>query len=299
MNIGEAERSLRQQLSGIYESSEASVIAALVLEHVSGLTATARIAKRTEELSPENSIELRIILERLQTHEPIQYITNRAPFYGMDLYVDSDVLIPRPETEELVDWIVKDVRAEGKDVFERRAAEADETRQLKILDVGTGSGCIALALKKAMPRAEVWGCDISDRALNIARRNGSLLDIRVDFQSVNFLDHAQQKHLPTVDVVVSNPPYVPLRDKHDMQPHVVRYEPHQALFVDDDDPLLFYKALAAFGLYRLYPGGILYLEIHEEMGRSVQQLLKENGYGSVEVRKDMQGKERMVKAVKG
>jgi release factor glutamine methyltransferase len=194
-----------------------------------------------------------------------------------------------------VHWIISDVQASGKDVFEKRQGGADKTSQLKILDIGTGSGCIALALKKNIPRAEVWGCDISDSALNVARRNGSSLDIRVDFQSVNILDPGQQKHLPSVDIVVSNPPYVPLRDKETMHANVVDHEPHTALFVPDDDALLFYKALVVFAGHRLHEGGKIYMEIHEGLGEEVVQLFKNAGFTSVILKKDMQGKDRMVR----
>jgi release factor glutamine methyltransferase len=207
-------------------------------------------------------------------------------------------LIPRPETEELVEWIIHDVKSSGKDVFKRRPMEADETTQLKILDVGSGSGCIALALKKAMPKAEVWGCDVSEEALNIARRNGSTLDIRVDFQGMNFLDPAQQKHLPAVDIVVSNPPYIPLSDKGGMNPNVVAHEPHTALFVPDEDALVFYKALAQFGKHRLHRNGSMYMEIHEDLGKDVVNIFRQEGHNDIELRKDIQGKDRMVRVVK-
>jgi release factor glutamine methyltransferase len=224
---------------------------------------------------------------------------NKSWFYGMELYVDKAVLIPRPETEELVDWVVKDMKASGIDVFPKEATDADVTTQLKILDIGTGSGCIALALKKMLPKAEVWGCDTSEEALNVARRNGAALDIRVDFQGANFLDEAQQKFLPTVDIIVSNPPYIPLSDSTAMQQNVVGYEPHIALFVPNDDPLLFYKAIAHFARKRLYENGCIYLEIHEALGEGVISLFKAEGYQNVELRKDMQGKDRMLKVVNG
>jgi release factor glutamine methyltransferase len=213
----------------------------------------------------------------------------------MELYVDRSVLIPRPETEELVDWVTSDVNKAGIAVFQRGPAQADMTRQLKIVDIGTGSGCIALALKKAMPKAEVWGCDVSEEALNVARRNGAALDIRVDFQGINFLDKAQQTFLPSVDVIVSNPPYVPLRDKEGMRKNVLNFEPHTALFVPNEDALLFYKAIAYFAKNRLYKGGVIYLEIHEESSEDVKDLFRSEGYSHVEIKKDMQGKERMVK----
>ncbi|MBD0279612.1 MAG: peptide chain release factor N(5)-glutamine methyltransferase, partial [Flavisolibacter sp.] len=248
-----------------------------------------------ESLTIHQLHHLTEIFQRLQQHEPIQYILNEAHFYGMKLFVNNSVLIPRPETEELIEWIIEEVRAAGKDVFHRGVTEADETKKLKILDVGTGSGCIALALKKAMPKAEVWGCDVSEEALNIARRNGSALNIRVDFQGMNFLNVAERKLLPTVDIVVSNPPYVPQKDKATMQPNVVQHEPHVALFVPDDDALVFYKALAQFGKERLYENGYIYCEIHEDLGKEVIDLFKREGYKNAELRKDRQGKDRMVR----
>jgi release factor glutamine methyltransferase len=216
----------------------------------------------------------------------------------MELFVDPSVLIPRPETEELVAWIINDVRSYGYNVFSRGTADADETDLLKILDVGTGSGCIALALKKAMPQAEVWGCDLSEEALNVARRNGSALDIRVDFQGLNFLDQLQQKQLPTVNILVSNPPYIPIRDKDLMNKNVVEHEPHTALFVPDEDPLIFYRALAKFASHRLHENGSIYMEIHEDLGNDVVRLFSDEGYNKIELRKDMQQKNRMVKVSK-
>ena len=295
MKLWEAEQYIREQLEGIYEEGEASNIAALAIEHVTGLSKTERIWKRELEISGKQKDRIESDAERLRKEEPIQYVINKAWFYGMELYVDKNVLIPRPETEELVKWIVDDVRAMGKEVFTKGPMEADETKELKILDVGTGSGCIALSLKNAMPKAEVWGCDVSEEALNVARRNGSSLDIRVDFQGVDFLDDTQQRLLPTVDIIVSNPPYIPLKDKEQMRSNVVDHEPHTALFVTDNEPLVFYRALAAFGRKRLYEGGLIYMEIHEELADGVAKLFQEAGYGRVELRKDMQGKDRMVK----
>lgn len=295
MKIGEAERFIKERLSSIYGEGEARSITNLAMEHLTSLSKADRLLKKDETLTQHQQAQLQKDIERLLQHEPIQYIMNKAWFYGMELFVDNAVLIPRPETEELVEWIVNDVKASGKDVFERKPMEADETTQLKILDVGSGSGCIALALKKAMPKAEVWGCDVSEKALNVARRNGSALDIRVDFQGMNFLDEAQQKQLPLVDIVVSNPPYIPFYNKEHMNPNVVNHEPHTALFVPNDDALLFYKALAQFGKQRLYKNGSIYVEIHEDLGHDVVTLFEKEGYVNVELKKDMQGKDRMVK----
>ncbi len=294
MKLYEAGSYIKEQLKNIYGEGEASNIADLVIEHLTSWSKKDALFKKEVTLVEDQISQLDKIIKRLRDHEPIQYIMNKTWFYGLELYVDKDVLIPRQETEELVDWIINDVKALGFDVFEKKSNEADETTKLKILDVGTGSGCIALALKKAMPKAEVWGCDISDGALNIARRNGAESNIRVDFQSVDYLNEAQQKHLPSVDIVVSNPPYVPLKDKDGMQPNVVQYEPHTALFVDNNDPLAFYKALVLFSKHRLHKNGMMYMEIHEDLGNNVKTLFEMEGY-NVEVKKDMQGKDRMVK----
>ncbi len=296
MKVGEADKFVREGLKETYDESESANIAQWLLEECTGFSRTHLLLNKQAQLSAEQEKKLEEFLRRLQQNEPVQYVLKKAWFFGMELYVDRNVLIPRPETEELVDWIVKDVKAAGHDVFERGHTQADVTTQLKILDIGTGSGCIALALKKAMPKAEVWGCDVSEEALNVARRNGSELDIRVDFQGINFLDEAQQKFLPTVDIIVSNPPYIPLRDKETMRRNVLDYEPHTALFVPNDDPLLFYKAITRFARKRLHKTGSIYLEIHEDLSEDVVYLFKSSGYQRVEVRKDMQGKERMVKA---
>lgn len=299
MKLYEAEQYLKQQLKNIYDETEAANIASLAIEHITSLTKSGRLVRKNESLPGHQLRQLEHYLQRLKKHEPIQYIMNKAWFYGMELYVDKNVLIPRPETEELVEWIINDAKANDKNVFEKKQAGADETTFLKILDVGTGSGCIALSLKKIIPRAEVWGCDSSEEALNVARRNGSALDIRVDFQGINFLDETQQKQLPTVNIIVSNPPYVPEADKEKMNENVLQYEPHVALFVADDDALIFYKALAKFGKKRLYGGGSIYMEIHEDLGKDVLALFKKEGYKNLELRKDMQGKNRMVKIMNG
>ncbi len=295
MKWSEAEIWLQEQLSAIYEAGEAGAIADLVMEHILGVRRSGRLSRKDDQLSTEQETRLREILDRLLTHEPVQYVLKEAWFYGLPLYVDKNVLIPRPETEELVEWIIHDVKASGLHVTEKSPTDADLTRSLKILDAGCGSGCIALALKKNLPRAEVWGCDVSDEALNVSRRNGSELNIRVDFQGVDFLDVERQKGLPSVDILVSNPPYIPQQGAAEMKKNVVDHEPHQALFVPDEDPLVFYKALAAFGHHRLHPGGNIYCEIHEGQGNAVKELFEKQGYRSVEIRKDMQGKERMVK----
>ena len=298
MKLAAAERYIRNSLESIYPTNEAVIMADMLLEHFTSFSKGDRLTNKEADLTQDQEVAIHKGVERLLKHEPIQYIMNKCWFYGMELFVDPSVLIPRPETEELVAWIINDVRSSGYNVFSRGTADADETDLLKILDVGTGSGCIALALKKAMPQAEVWGCDLSEEALNVARRNGSALDIRVDFQGLNFLDQLQQKQLPTVNILVSNPPYIPIRDKDLMNKNVVEHEPHTALFVPDEDPLIFYRALAKFASSRLHENGSIYMEIHEDLGNDVVRLFSDEGYNKIELRKDMQQKNRMVKVSK-
>lgn len=298
MKLRQAEKLISKAIETIYEEDEAANIALLVIEGCTGLSKKQFLLQKEEEITAEQQTRIQAYIKRLLNHEPIQYIMQKTWFYGMELFVDKNVLIPRPETEELVDWIVNDVKASGKDVFQKVANEADVTRQLKILDVGTGSGCIALALKQKMPKAEVWGCDLSEKALNVARRNGSELDIRVDFQGSDFLDETQHKLLPTVDIIVSNPPYIPSREKEHMSANVTAHEPHTALFVPDDDALIFYRTIIQFAKKRLYEKGSIYLEIHENSGEAVLHLFRDAGYKSMELKKDMQGKDRMLRIEK-
>ncbi len=298
MKTGEAEIWLRGRLQKLYSEGESSQMASMVMEQLTGCNRLQRMNLSEQPLREAQWNRLIEIDQRLTAHEPVQYVLGEAYFGPLKLYVDKNVLIPRPETEELVQWIAEDVKTAGKPVFEASKGKADETTLLKILDVGTGSGCIALLLKHKMPLAEVWGCDISDTALGVARRNSSELDIRVDFVGLDFLDEAQRRQLPTVDIIVSNPPYIPAQEKESMQPNVVAHEPHTALFVPDNDALIFYKAIADFGKERLYEGGHIYVEIHENLGAAVVQLFEQEGYEKLQSKKDMQGKDRMVKAIK-
>ncbi len=222
-------------------------------------------------------------MNRLLNHEPVQYILNEAWFCGMKFYVDKNVLIPRPETEELVEWII--------------AGNKNQKPKIKnILDIGTGSGCIAITLKNKIPEVEMLACDISNAALAIVRKNAVDLHVSIDLVQLDFLIPDHWKQLPSVDIIVSNPPYVPQKDKEQMQPNVLKYEPTDALFVPDDDVLIFYKAIADFGKEKLNTDGSIYVEIHENLGEAVTRLFQSKGY-TTELRKDLQRKDRMVKAI--
>lgn len=281
MTIREATQHSVNQLCNIYDEGEAVAISNWVMEHILDGKMD-KILSKDRTISEPQQLQLNTILNRLLTHEPLQYVLQEAWFCGLKFYVDKNVLIPRPETEELVEWIISNCKF-----------PVDE---LSIIDIGSGSGCIPIALKRRIRKATVWSVDKSDAALQVAKRNAAVLGTDVNFQQHDFLDAAQRNMLPSFDIIVSNPPYIPEKDKEQMKDNVVRYEPAAALFVPDNDALVFYKAIAEFGKNKLHPGGTIYVEIHEELGEAVMKLFREKGYG-VELKKDMQGKDRMVKAV--
>jgi len=281
MTVSAAQQDLRKQLEGLYEPREAANIAELVLATLTGLDRGSRILQKNRELDEGLADQLASCTLELLDGRPVQYVLGEAWFAGMPFYVDEHVLIPRPETEELVEWALETARTSGM----LRPA---------ILDMGTGSGCIAIALKRKLPEASVMAVDKSPGALTVAARNAKTNAVDVEFRLVDFLDPDQRNALPSFDLIVSNPPYVPLRDKEQMASRVLGHEPHLALFVENEDPLLFYRALAAIGKSHLTPGGALLCEIHEELGAKTVELFKLMGYQEVLLKKDLQGKDRMV-----
>jgi len=297
MTIDEARKEIIKNIRDIYEQNESNNIAELLIESITKLSRLERIIDGNRILSIAQENLLHSSNFRLQKHEPIQYIINEAWFAGMRFYVDKNVLIPRPETEELVEWVVEEYRIQNTEDRIQNAESRIQNSGFKILDVGTGSGCIAIALKNKLPLSEVWACDISDQALNIARINADALQATIDFVPLNFLDPGQRGQLPNVDVIVSNPPYVPQNEKTEMKRNVVEYEPSTALFVTDDDPLIFYKAIAEFGREKLNKDGRIYAEIHENLGEPVKGLFLSEGYQTVQLKKDLQEKDRMIKAI--
>ncbi len=281
MTVQEATYYVLKQLRTIYEEGEASQITDWLMEKITGSIKTERMLYKNAALTTDEEILLQNYTKRLVQHEPIQYVLNESWFSGFKFYVDKHVLIPRPETEELVEWVITNCRF--------------PVDQLKILDIGSGCGCIPISLKRRIRRAEVWGCDISSEALEVAKRNAVALGTDVNFIQLDFLDKQQWEQLPSFDIIVSNPPYIPEKDKETMQPNVLRYEPATALFVPDNDPLLFYKAIAEFGKIHLNKSGSIYTEIHEDLGEATMNVFQSAGYIS-EIKKDMQQKDRMVKS---
>ena len=282
MTMQQATYFILNQLRTIYQEGEASQITDWVMEYLTGSKKAERMLYKNSAITNEEEALLHQYTERLMQHEPVQYILNESWFAGMKFYVDKNVLIPRPETEELVEWVITDNKS--------------SPANLKILDIGTGSGCIPITLKKRIRNAVVWSCDVSNDALGVARKNAVTSGTDINFIQLDFLDKQTWNKLPSFDIIVSNPPYVPEKDAAQMQTNVLKYEPAMALFVPDNDPLVFYKAIAEFGKIHLNKNGNIYLEIYENPGEATTKLFQENGF-STEMKKDMQGKDRMIKAV--
>lgn len=272
-----------QELSPIYGHSEASAMAGMLLEKITGLSMLATRHVRGEILSPHQQLQLEEYLQQLLNYRPIQYVLNEAWFQNMPFFVDERVLIPRPETEELVEWVVqKEKNQEG----------------ITLLDIGSGSGCIPISLAKKLPKASIHSCDISPDALTVAQKNAATLHALVQWHQLDFLNLNNWHLLPAPDIIVSNPPYIPISGAKEMSKHVVDYEPGIALFVPDNNALLFYQAIADFCVHRGQPGARIYVEIHKDLAKNVCDCFKEAGLTAIEVRRDMQGLERMVKARK-
>lgn len=266
-------------LQNIYEEREATTIASWLIEDLFQLTYHQIHWNEKIEWSKEKEQIVQNAIERLKNHEPLQYITERAEFFGFTFKVSSDTLIPRPETEELVDLIIQD----------------NQTKfNCKILDIGTGTGCIPISLDKKLPLAKVSAIDISEGALKIAQENNKVLKSEVIFYQQDILNK-DLSSFEKFDVIVSNPPYIRNLEKELMSENVLEHEPHLALFVDNDTPLLFYDRITTLASQSLNKGGKLYFEINEAFGQETAQLLINAGFEKVEIIQDLQGKERIVK----
>lgn len=275
-----------KSLSSLYEKREAENIAIWLLEDKLGLTRAGLQIHGQEVISEVKANELAFKLTRLLKGEPIQYVLGYSEFYGLRLKVNKSVLIPRPETEELVDWIINECKGEAP---------------LNILDIGTGSGCIAIALKKNLPQSTCIAIDVSENALRVAGENARLNEADIHFLKLDILSENPSLFPgylagddPNFQIIVSNPPYIPDHERASMHKNVVEFEPHEALFVADEDPLQFYAAIAEFSKTNLSPGGRIFFEMSEQQGSSLASLMKTFGYQHVDIRKDLNGKERMM-----
>lgn len=277
---------LVSRLRTIYDESEADAIACLLGERIAGGRTAYRVFRgQTTPLEEKQTALLAQWLDELLAHKPVQYVLHEAWFYGLKFYVDENVLIPRPETDELAHWVVADVQ-------QIHARGSDQ----RILDLCTGSGCIALAVKMQLPDAVVSGCDLSDAALQVARKNAVLLRLDVDFFTHDVLDENDPLPMNSYAVIISNPPYISWEEAETLPMNVREYEPAMALFAHQDDPLIFYRRLAVMGMQYLERGGVLYCEVHVLHARDVEALFWAAGYTDITVREDLQRKPRMVRA---
>ena len=274
-----------QSLTPLYDAGEAQAIVRTVLDVEYGMTLTDIICGKVNELSSDEERNLEEIITRLQNGEPVQYVLGEPDFAGRTFHVEPGVLIPRPETAELCQWIEEDVSS----------LEADERKQ--ILDICTGSGCIAITLGLTLPNSEVTGWDISEDALRIAQGNVEMLkagNVRIEYQDALMLPKAAE----TADIIVSNPPYICEKEKADMEKNVLEHEPSIALFVPDEEPLKFYRAIAEYASSALKSEGALYFEINPIYEKETREMLEGLGFKDIETKEDAFGKKRMMKAKK-
>lgn len=283
---------IQQQLQGLYLTSEIKSFFYLILEFVCKKDKYILLRDKDNQLSSNELIQIQGIVEELKKFRPIQYILGETEFYGLKFKVNENVLIPRPETEELVDRIIR--HASGLFPQERQSPAKS------VLDIGTGSGCIAVALAKQIPGASVYALDISEKALEIALQNAQANGVSVSFfQQDIFEDNPFSVFRFPFSIIVSNPPYIVPSEKQQMSPNVLNYEPHQALFVPEEQPLLFYERIADLGLKHLEKNGFLFFETGSLFGKAIAEMLRKKGYQSVELLKDISGKDRMVRGQPG
>ena len=280
-------------LRNIQEEQEIESFFFILTEYLHNLKRVDVALNPNFELSEDDVEKWNAILAELQLEKPIQYITGEAWFFGLRFEVNENTLIPRPETEELVDWILS-------------SSITQHPTLLTILDIGTGSGCIPISLKANLPQANVSAIDVSEKALEVAKRNATSNKVEINFFQTNILEVEDLSQLPSpitdypspYNIIVSNPPYVRNLEKEEIKKNVLDYEPHLALFVEDTDALLFYRKIAQLALKNLSPNGLLFFEINQYLGKETVELLQNLGFKNIELKKDMYGNDRMIKCKK-
>jgi len=281
MTIAQFRKNFKERLLKFYPEGEIRNFEKYAFAKYAHLSLPELVLQGSEELTIYLLEELTSVLERLEQQEPIQYILGETAFYGLPFKVTPDTLIPRPETEELVDWVIQDNRfASG----------------LSVLDIGTGSGCIAITLAKYLHEARIEAFDISLEALNVASENADLNKVSINFKKVDILRTTYEND--QLDMIVSNPPYVRIQEKNQMRTNVLAYEPHRALFVPNNDALVFYQVIGEFAMNNLKKGGLLYFEINQYLGDATVQLIKDLGFDQIVLKQDIFGNDRMLKGVK-
>ena len=284
--ISDVVRFFREELTNLYEKEELELIMAYCFEFYLGFKRYDITMKGSETMSESDLLKFNFAIKDLKNQKPIQYILGEADFYRLKFKVNEHVLIPRPETEELVDLIIKEYQIAG-----------NQNQEVKILDIGTGSGCIAITLKKNIPSAKVSAMDISKEAIEVAKQNAEQNGVEVEFVLDSILNPTSNIQHPksNFDVIVSNPPYIAISEKDTMHKNVLDYEPHLALFVNDSDPLLFYKAICDFALKHLNEKGKIYFEINQSLASETEHMLKNKGFKDVELIKDLNNNYRILR----
>lgn len=281
MKIKEYRTEFLQELTPIYDAGEAESFFYLILEEKNQLKQIDLALHPDLIFSADEIMVWNSLLESLKKEIPIQYILGKTNFYGLDFYVNENVLIPRPETEELVEWILESQKSKVK------------SQKPKILDIGTGSGCIAISLAKNLSEAAVFAIDVSEKALATAKKNAAINEVNVTFIEKNILETEDLEQ--QFDIIVSNPPYVRNLEKEEIKKNVLEHEPHLALFVEDNDALIFYRKIAALAQKNLSPNGQMYFEINQYLGVEMKDLLEKMNFKNIELRKDIYGNDRMIK----
>ncbi len=285
MTLFELKKDIKNQLQAIYPDSEIESFIRILYEDLLNLPLKSQLLKQDDETDSTGIKQINEAVEKLKKQIPIQYITKQTEFYGRKFYLNKHVLIPRPETEELVDLVLNDI-------------EAGTDEKINIIDIGTGSGCIAVSLAAELKNANVFALDISKKALKTAKKNAELNKVNVNFVKDNIL--SPNTPVPDIkfDIIVSNPPYVTESEKTVMRKNVLDYEPAQALFVPDNKPLIFYKAIIKFARNKLKNRGHLYFEINEAFADKIVKLLHKKGFTEIYLHQDINGKDRIISARK-
>ena len=296
MNIKNYKTQFIQELSPIYDAGEAESFFYLILEEKNQLKRI-DLALNPDLTFSDEEIQLwNSILEQLKLEIPVQYLLGKTSFYGLEFEVNENVLIPRPETEELVDWIIQSTKVEVRGQKLSFDSAQDDSRKIKILDIGTGSGCIAISLAKNIPNAQVFAIDVSGKALATAQKNAEINEVNVTFLLENILETENLGQ--QFDIIVSNPPYVRELEKEEIKKNVLDNEPHLALFVKDDDALVFYRKIAELAQKSLSPNGQLFFEINQYLGKEMMDLLGKMNFKNIELRKDIYGNDRMIRGTR-
>ncbi|NOY38470.1 MAG: peptide chain release factor N(5)-glutamine methyltransferase [Chlorobi bacterium] len=280
--IKELHHYLRNELRTLHPPEEADAMGYLIIEHTCSLSRIEFLRSPSLPVTPGSWSKVKDILGELKHRRPLQYIIGHTTFYDHKIRLNPHVLIPRPETEELVHWFLQVVNTPAA--------------PLNILDTGTGSGCIAIALAARIPQVKIFACDVSEKALVTARQNARANNVSITFFQMDIQNPDKTFDPGFFNHIISNPPYIPISDKAALQPEVSRYEPAKALFVPEDDPLIFYRAILNFSSEALHPDGMLFFEVHERFSGSVAELCRHTGFPDTVIRKDLNGKERMIRA---